>query len=483
MRSVTKLVCLTIAIVAALGIADAPAQEAPPANETHQQKVDRITKLVEEVRGLKFKTPVKVEVLPRDVLKQEIEKELDTELPQEMALKMQKTLAKFGLIPAKTDLRKLYVDLFAEQIAGFYDPRTKRLCLIKETDAKGESETDPEIPAEEMKKLQAVEDNMTIAHELTHALQDQYFDLLTLPGSETHDDDVVLASECLIEGEATSVMMEALNREIGIVIPPEAFMEMFEETMKGGGKGDSAFDRAPMIIRATLLAPYMHGLSFARRLIKDGKYDAVERIYSDLPASSEQILHAGKFDVKRDPPQAVQLADISGILGKDWQEQYRNVHGEFGLGLLFKEFFPKAKSAQLCSGWDGDRYTVFEHGATGRMVLVWFTTWDSDKDAEEFRTGYVKLLKKKYHALAEMKPSEETATSAQWLVNTDAGNERHVVERRGTDVLVGESCPEELFDSVVKALWDGTKKQEISKVERAPAPAPEEKKEEKKEEK
>ncbi len=135
-------------------------------------EVKRVAERQEKVRGLDFKEPIDVSVLTVAELKTILAKKLREELTPKEVERQRLVLGKLGLIPMRTDLRRLYLELFGEQIAGMYDPDDKKLFLIRRD---GPTLSD--------------QDDIVIAHELTHALQDQHFNIKELTERYESDDD------------------------------------------------------------------------------------------------------------------------------------------------------------------------------------------------------------------------------------------------------------------------------------------------------
>jgi len=392
-------------------------------------------------RGLKFTKPVTVGEYSREELLAFIRKELDRELPKDEAEKIRKGLVHFGLIPAELDLYKTVVDLLGSSIAGFYHPKTKELRLIKS--GPGE-EAEDELGRD-----------ITLVHELCHAAQDQNFDLNTLPIELKTNDDVVLAVQSLVEGDATVVGFKWGLKERFDLIAPQMF-----SSYKAGDLGEGSHD-VPACLRKSLGFPYGYGSEFIVALLNRSKDDwgAISKVFTDLPGSTEQILHPKKyFGEERDYPQDIAIDGLEGILADGWKLVTHNVHGEFGARLVLDEF--KVETSRVrrlaAEGWDGDRYFIFENGK-GATAGAWMTTWDSEEDATEFHSAYALVL--------EAKHEKATRETAGQKVTFTKGALKAVLERRGADVLVLDGFGEAASDRINK-VWSSVKKMEVRKVDR-----------------
>jgi hypothetical protein len=415
----------------------APPLRARPADPAEVQRLraeaEAMQKRVESIRMLKFKSGVTTGIQDRAELRQFVLKELEKEMPDEKVRALSKAYAKIGFIPQGYDLKKALVDLYTEQIAAFYDPETKALYLVEHG---------------------GPEQEMVMAHELTHALQDQNFDLLRLHKAIENNDDRSLALTSIVEGDATVVMVVWLLREqAGVNIDVKSIPDIgmiLSMTNKlgsllGGDKGQEAFKNAPKVLTENMLFGYMQGASFCQRLMKkapDG-FEAVSRAFRDPPVSSEQILHPEKYAGEhRDEPIAVELPDLAGQMGEGWTLLEKNVMGEFNTALLFKEKLPAGEADRAAAGWGGDAWQALE-GPAGEIVFVWQTVWDSKSDADEFMKTYLRFHKARADgSQVRIERPEETHV----VTIVDGGGEtvqKELVEavKKGTKIRKGYGEP------------------------------------------
>jgi hypothetical protein len=393
---------------------------------------------------------VKRDVTARQDMQALLIKEIDAEMTPGEFRANELGMKALGLLPPEIDLKKIMVKVYSEEIAAFYDTKTKTMHLIKEPE---EKQKKPLTFFEKlMGKTQGFdkdENKTVIAHELTHALADQNFDLDSMQKAVKNDDDRDLALSALIEGEATLAMIGAqmndwdgsvvrdvpaanLDRLFSILIP---LMPMV------GGK---SLREAPVILSETMIFPYLRGMVFCARLTNDGGWDALNEAYQRPPLSTEQILHPEKYKAKLDLPTAVDLGTLKP--GSGWKELGRNVVGEMQLAVLLRRHGGKNAAA----GWDGDRYAVFE-GPEGRLGLVWLSTWDTERDAQEFHKGYVRFQTTKLG---------EGAETPEAFPDTSRRPHKGVVfasERRGSDVAVVEGFATEVSETLIDAAFKATK--------------------------
>jgi hypothetical protein len=274
------------------------------------------------------------------------------------------------------------------------------------------------------------ENKTVIAHELTHALADQNFDLYTLQKSIKHDDDRSLALSSLIEGEATLTMFGAQMsdwRGDAISKVPAANLErtfglLMSVMPMAGGK---TLREAPPILSESMIFPYFRGMVFCARQTNDGGWKALDAAYRKPPLSTEQILHPEKYLAHPDAPMAVDLGTLTA--DETWKEVDRNVVGEMQLGILLKRHGGKAAAI----GWDGDQFATFE-GLDGRLGLVWYSTWDSAEDAQRFRRAYARFQTTK---LGDDVPEPDAFPDS---IRRPHGDVVFAIERKGADVAIVE---------------------------------------------
>jgi hypothetical protein len=443
---------MTRHVLLALGLIVLPASGLPQDEkkkddkEALKEKTQRHKKDVTELRSLEFKNEVAVGVYSKKELLGFLKAEFEKELPRDKAERFQRGYAKFGLIPRDLDLYEAYMELFGSSIAGFYHPKTKELRLIKP----GDDETLTDVMAKMM-------ESVTLVHELTHAAQDQAFELSTLPLEDETNDDLIMALKGVIEGDASAVgwkymLKEDFNARIGMI-----------NSMYKSGQLPGKANSLPDYLKQTLTFAYGYGTEFVVEYLKgtQGELRDSSKLFKDLPLSSEQILHPKKYYETRDNPTLVTLPDLGKTFGAPWKETFNNVHGEFSIRILLRQFRgERLRLAQInraSEGWDGDRYVVLEDDKNTPMY-AWYSTWDSEDDAKEFTEAYTAALEKKYEfAEAQGDPANRTAFKA-------AGG--HVlVERRGKDVLVLDGAAEGMLGKAGE-LWKGVKKAEMTAVER-----------------
>ncbi len=379
---------------------------------------DEVLRQVARIRGLELKAPVQRGVKSKEEIARYLNERVKDEYQEKELEREGKVLRKFGLIPADLDYKEFTLKLLTEQVGGYYDPDKKTFFIAGW------------LPPDQQKPV--------MVHELTHALQDQHFDLnrFIKQVRKIENDDMVLARQALVEGEGMAVMFDYLLEPAGrnfAQLPNIAALMRSQLSVM-----DSQFEvfkQAPMYLRETLLFPYGYGAAFLQRVRSKEAWSAVNRIYSDLPESTEQIIHPEKYFDARDRPQAVEVQDPAGVLGKSWRTTYRNVLGEFSTYLLLKLFLGEEESEKGSRGWDGDRLLLVEEsGGKGYFVLA-ESVWDTPGDAEEYFKALEEWVPRRF---PNAKKVDDIASGFAWIEN----GERHFIQRNGSRVRLMVGLPE-----------------------------------------
>jgi hypothetical protein len=319
-----------------------------------------IRELAASIRGLEPTADVDPVVIDEAQLRDNLETEFDTANPPARLLANEQLLISLGLLPPGASLRALTLDLQAGQVAGYYSPERDQLFVVSRSGGLG--------PVE----------RVTYAHEFTHQLQDQHYDLGALDLDAPDAGDRSLGRLALIEGDASSVqqawMEQALTpAELGAVLTASLDPAVVEP-----------LTRAPRILVQTVLFPYTDGLGFVNTLLLSGGYDAVDAAYANLPASTEQVLHPRKY-LDGEEPLAVDVPDgLAASMGTGWAEGGRDTLGELILRTWLREGGATiADAAAAAAGWGGDR-AVLLRGPSSALAVAVVTEWDSVADAAEF---------------------------------------------------------------------------------------------------
>ncbi len=312
---------------------------------------------VSKLRGLKILGPISgLSVEPKELVRH-VEHSVSIQTPPEALLGTEQMLVALGVAPFDFSFHTTMLDLLGENLQGLYDPHLKMMLVRSDQDANRE---------------------VTLAHELVHALQDQHFDLKEIIEFEDDDTDRSSALSCLAEGDATSTMFDAVlpGGQTALDLPQGFIQKQF------GSLRSPVQKNAPPIIVRSLAAPYIDGVEFVHKLRRRGGFPEVNRVFRKPPITTEQVLHLDKYD-EGEPPISVALpvAPESGFAIR-----FHDIWGEQSLRLLLEEWMSKEKAMSAAAGWGGDRIAIFsnESAASDNVIMVhWHLALDSEADAKE----------------------------------------------------------------------------------------------------
>lgn len=402
-------VCALAAAAGAAGQKSKPAAVNPKTAAVREATAEVLSE-TSEIRKLPVLRQVRSGAQSRAEIEQMLVRNLNESATPEETSATETMMKKFGLAPADFQLRPFLVALLTEQVAGYYDPKSQEFYLADWIDLDGQ--------------------RPVMAHELTHALQDQHFNLRRFEDWPKHDSDAEMAAHALVEGDASYLMMQYVARD------PARQLAFLKSMMSGGADASEQIEKAPRVLREQMLFPYLQGMMWVAQVYKQGGWEAVSAAYKNLPKSSEQVMHHEKY-AANEAPQKVSVRDVSSALGRGWRMADNDVFGEWGCYILLDEFLQTTDaSKRAAAGWGGDRYALFVGSRRPTDAVVALkTVWDTEEDAREFFDAYVRRTTKRYG----VEPSEVAPADRQvWRTQEGAV----VVERQGSAVVILEGAPD-----------------------------------------
>jgi hypothetical protein len=370
------VIVVVLAFLVAGGLAagrKGPDDSATAGAKAAAASVGPIARRVEQIRGLRFKRlPVPAIVSPAQTRRDSLA-DLDRSGSAAERRRGAQVLELLGLLEPGTDLRAVASDVAGEQVAGYYDTKRKRLAIVS-----GPGASDKVLS------------EITLAHELDHALEDQAIGLRDELASGA--DDQVSAYTALVEGSATSVMDDYSRRFIGAG-------SALGSAFSAAGGGASSTDGIPPYLLSSLLFSYVVGEKFVKRLrsVAHGWKLVNYALAHRPPASTEQVIHPDKYLTNEAP---VRLAPfpLKPMLPAAWQRRAAGTIGEFDTDQLLKLGLKDVPAGDAAAGWGGGRYELWSPSARGPSsgcdttcrsdsVLVVSWAWDTPADAAEFESG------------------------------------------------------------------------------------------------
>lgn len=368
-----------------------------------QAELERLTETIrreiEAIRNLTFRTPVAVAVTDRDGFQAYAKRRLEETTSPEEITSLEVSAKLLGMLPVDMDYLAAMLRLMEEQVGGFYDPGDDKFYLMS-TFTGGIA-------------------RIILSHELTHALDDQHFEIDSQLEACKGDADAAFAFQAVVEGSGTSVMNRWTVQHMSELDA--------SDLMKAGQSGQEEMAQAPPFLWKPLLCVYLRGAAFLGRTDNVMKAQMtlpemgdVDRAFREPPRSSEQILHPEKYwdPARVDPPIAIRARGEE--LPGGWRRAYDDTLGEIGFALLLED--PSERdglepglgalraryTGPASEGWGGDRFVLLARGDD--RAVVSYSVWDTDADAAEALRALTDLSGHLNHAArdyAATRPADE----------------------------------------------------------------------------
>jgi len=468
------VVALTAIFLCPVYSTHAYAQSAPPSPKASQpeaphppitkdqakelfRSVDDILSFVSTDTKLPIVHSVKRKLITRDEVNKFLRDKFDEDRGAKRLQRSEIVLKKFGLLDRDFQLRPFMISLLTEQVAGFYDNKTKTVNLLDW------------IEPEDQKPV--------LAHELTHALQDQRVDLTkwSQVGSneiakDAQDDNRHIqtdesdtARDAVAEGQAMVVFLDYTLRPTGQTLETApGLMQQLKDTVSDTS-GSPLLARAPLLLQKSLLFPYSEGLSFEDAiLVKGGKDAAFSNVLVNPPASSFEILNPAAY-MAHAPVPVLRFPDIHPLIDAEYVPYDVGVMGEFDVRILTELFGGEEIAGALAPEWNGGVYYAAQRksaslaeakDSTASIALLYYSKWKNDDSARSFLRVYAGQLPRKYSGLARR--AQDEADDSEQVYTTSEGDV--LLSISGSGVFIGEGFPlglaRKLRDSIVNLQSD-----------------------------
>ncbi len=381
MRRLPTLLGLALLLLTALSAPALAAQRA-------RADVGEIQTTTSRIRGLAATEPVPTVPLSRDDLRALLLAELDDDWMRAHLARKQTAWIVLGMLPPGFDLQASLRAAQGDQVLGFYRTQDRTMYVLDDDGAASSPLRD-----------------VVLAHEYTHALQDQHFGLDQVLPYPPPNGDFDLARLALLEGDATATMLSYAEATLSA--------EQLEQLGAVDGSFEhSALDNLPAALRAELTFPYVEGTAFVYSMSATG---TINSVFRRPPVSTEQILHPSRYFAS-EQPRMIDVPDLAGRLGDGWRHAGGDVMGELDLRAMLGEWIAIPRATIAADGWDGDRWELYLD-AQQRPALVLETSWDGVEHAHEFFDAFSAAQRARYGgaAVAREAPSEmEIAAPEGW---------------------------------------------------------------------
>jgi hypothetical protein len=458
----------------------APSQDADKAlTHINGEQVSQLFSLVDELikfssgeSGLPIKSTVKRQLTTRAAVESYVKAKFSEDEGARRLQKDEIVLKKFGMIDRDFELKPFLLALLKEQIEAYYDSKTKTVNLLDW------------VSVEEQKPV--------LAHELTHALQDQHSDLdkwdnqtpddvsVNAAGDSDHlaRDEMDTARDAVAEGQATAVMMDYVLKPLGksLIKDPEVIDAV--KSQMSGTADSPVMARAPLLLSESMLFPYREGLSFEQDVwMEQGQEAAFAGALDRPPTSSWEIINPREYE-KRHIPAVPLLPDIHPLVAKLYTPYDIGQVGQLDLHILAEIFGGDDAARDLTPAWNGGLYwagqlrsakTAAEQASTKSLAIFYLSVWKNDDSAQSFAQLYADNLGRKYSGL-KAEPAAQAADlpagSTEQVFSTDEGPV--TITARGKLVFVSESFPLTLARSLTTLVLDSQGTGELKMAQSAP---------------
>ena len=364
------------------------------------RSVDKIVAFASEDSGFPKRSTVKRRLVGSAEVEQYTRDQEAKEEYRQRFARSEMTMKKFGLLPREFNLREFMVKANGKEVAAYYDDETKTISLLNW------------IPKDRQAPI--------LAHELTHALQDQNYDLkvwlkagqAASQSAESRaseadvDDDGAGARRAVVEGQAQVVFIDYLLAPMGRTLQntPGLIYQMEEPAVKAVADSQLLHD-APMILREMGTFPYREGLIFEGELLeKGGKKMAFSGAFARPPRNTHEVLQPTAY-INGEKLASISIPDVQQILSDKYAAYDSGGIGELDVRALLKTYGNRKEADILAAGWQGGAYVAFRRTAntatdaltTADLALLYVSRWKSLQSAERFAHVYTTAIAQRYH--------------------------------------------------------------------------------------
>jgi len=372
--------------MAALAASCALAQSDPRAQKLCSQ-ANAIALDLTKISGMKLRHPVPCDFITKEKINEFLKKRVKEIAKPEEIRAEELTLKKFGLVPPDFDLAGNTVDLLTEQAAAFYDYDRKKLFITEST------------PSESQEPV--------LAHELSHALADQNFNLGKFIKQGRKSDDGATARLAVMEGQATWMMSEFLAQKSGQSLKNSPGLVAMMSNLSESGAGQyPVFESAPLYERITLVFPYTKGMLFQNAVFQRDGQEGFAEVFRKPPISTQQILHPDRYFAGLKPADPAlpdpHLKGYKGLVGGSF--------GELEHAILLEQYASKERAQEVAPHWRGSNFALMENKSAARVVLLYAVEWDGEAAARDYFAFYREALRKKWKSMTVATESEDAVT-------------------------------------------------------------------------
>jgi len=421
--------------------ASPPAEQKITSEEARQlfASIDETLTWLSKDTGYTIKQKVKGQLASREQVAKYVDDRLNDDEDAKRLERSEIVLKKFGLLPRDFDLHAFLIQLLQEQVAGYYDVKTKSMYLLD--------------------WLSADSQKPVLAHELTHALQDQNFDLKTWETPKAakrsdkeeftfDEDEAATARSAVAEGQGMVTLVDFMLRGTGHTLADAPQVATMMRSSMTGNSGFPLLEKAPLMIRESLVFPYGDGLAFEAALLEKGKDTAFSGAFRRPPQNTHEILDVASY-LKATPARWLVLPDLRNELGSAYEKYDEGSIGQLDTRILVQQYADEKTAAKMAESWKGGVYYAAGNkdskvkGST-RIGLVYLSRWETEEAADQFARIYADYLPKRYEKATPMPikdvkcgPPENCDAKSVHAFSTEEG-EVWIQRVEGAGVLISE---------------------------------------------
>ena len=444
----------------------------PPQAEELFKSVEEILKFVSEDSKLPIQHKIKRKLVDRDTVERDLTERLKNDEDSQRMEHAELVLKKFGFLPRDFHLRQFFISMMREQVAGYYNVKDQTVYLLD--------------------WIEPVAQRPILAHELTHALQDQNYHLEKWdksgsdekdkkkkwspenldPNQESIDDEQLVARVSLLEGQGMVELLDYVLAPAGRNVNNSPVQVDGLKRAMTEDKQSPIFDSAPKFLKESLVFPYREGLTFVQEvLFKKGREGAFAGTMARPPTTTREIMQPSTYLAQEKVP-PLTLPKLQPILGSGYSGYDAGAMGEFDVSIFLSQFRdPEKRADNLYREWRGGMYyaalrcdltscaTAVKQQKkeaepvavppTGALALLYLSRWSTPEAAGRLAAQYRDALFKRYKFAQGVAPRVGDAPTHRWT--TDEGLVS--VEVHGDEVLVLESFDETAMKKLSDAIW------------------------------
>jgi len=412
------------------------------------RSVDEILHFASKDTGLPIKKKVKRTIVSRPQVEKYISQKFKDDADRIRFERSELVEKKFGLLPRTFDLHSFLIKLLSEQVAGYYDEKSRTMNLL--------DWNEPEMQRPVM------------AHELTHALQDQSFNLEKMSKHDeeiekhglddldelVRNDEDSTCRSAVLEGQAMIVLLDYVLAPQGQSVEKMPQVVELMQASMDKSRGSPVFDSAPLLLQEELAFPYRQGMQFIKDLlVAGGKQLAYTGVFARMPQTTREIMEPREYLAGRRVPPLL-LPDL-GFLKKDYEPYDAGAVGELDVSLLLRIYADEELDKRLSPDWRGGAYYAAgrrgakptDRNSSAHIGLFYISKWATEAAAQEFAKTYSDALPKRYESLRRITNDQKMPG----LVQYTSSDGLLFIQQTGNAVVAVESFDEETARKLIEA--------------------------------